>query len=235
MIAIGFKLVLLLKRHRDLTPDAFADAWLALEESDPIAPPGLVRRVFDRPFAGKAPIANASVSPYDAAEESWWERKWDTAEWIESHEHRDRWLPRRLELLAEPPSAIGGTPLLLWEPDSGIPEGAVKILVLPVARRGLTVQEFRNYWTGTHAELALGGPRTKERLVRLEDTPSDSTPSIFKRTQYDGIGVIAFESADALHAEFETDYYRQILAPDELRFTNPDFSRALLTTEVVLR
>jgi hypothetical protein len=235
MTAIAFKLVLLLKRRPDLTPDAFSDAWLALDGSDPVAPPGLVRRVFNRPFAGEAPIANAPVSPYDAAEESWWERKWDTAEWIESREHRARWLPRRLELLAEPPSAIGGVPLLLWGPDSGIPEGTVKILVLPVARRGLTVQEFRNYWTGTHAELALGGPGTMERLVRLENTPSDSAPSIFKRTQYDGIGTIAFESADALHAEFESDYYREILAPDEPRFTNPDFSRALLATEVVLR
>jgi hypothetical protein len=235
MTAIAYKLVLLLRRRPDLTPEAFADAWLALEESDPIAPRGLIRRVFDRPFAGEAPIANAAASPYDAAEESWWEQKWDTAEWTGSHEHRDRWLLRRLELLAEPPSAIGGAPLLLWERDGGIPEGAVKILVLPVARRGLTTQEFRDHWTGTHAELALGGPRTKERLARLEDTPSDSAPSLFKRTQYDGIGAITFESAGTLRAEFESDYYHQVLAPDEARFTNPDFSRALLTTEVSLR
>lgn len=231
--APGYKLVLLLKGRSDLTPPAFADSWLALEQDDPIAPYGLVRRVFDRPSVAHAPIANASAAPYDAVEESWWSCKSDAANWFLSAAYKNEWLPPRLGLLGGPPAAIGGRPSI-WEQKESLSVGQIKIVVLPVARPRLTVHEFRTYWTGRHAELALGGPLTKARLIRLEDTPSECAPSIFEATRYDGVGTITFASADALQAEFSSDYYRNHLAVDEPRFTVPAFSAAFLTTEVAL-
>ncbi len=83
--------------------------------------------------------------------------------------------------------------------------------------------------------LALGGPHTKDRLLRLEDTPAPaSATSRLERGPYDGVGAITFASLDALNAEFGSDYYRSTLAPDELRFTNPAASAALLTREISL-
>ena len=78
-------------------------------------------------------------------------------------------------------------------------------------------------------------PHTKDRLLRLEDTPAPaSASSRFEAGPYDGVGAITFASLDALAAEFGSDYYHSTLAPDELRFTNPAASAALLTREIPL-
>lgn len=236
MTDIAYKVVLLLKRRPDLTPEAFADAWLELAVKDPVNAPGLDRQVFDRPVVGQAPIANAPAAPYDAAEEYWFETKALAADWFLSRAFADHWLPPRLKLLDSRPDAVGGAPQVIWERSAAAdPKGAVKVIVLPVALRKLTVQQFVQHWTGPHAELALAGPDTKERLLRIEDTPAATTPTPFGETRYDGVGAITFESAEALAAEFSSDYYREHLAPDEPRFTDPVFSGALLTSPVSLR
>lgn len=138
-------------------------------------------------------------------------------------------------MLAGQPAAIGGVPRLLWGREVSGKAGEVKVIVLPVGLRRLRFQEFVDHWTGVHAQLALGGPRTKERLVRLEDTPAVGAPSLFERTRYDGVGTLTFESRDALAAEFGSDYYRENLAPDESRFADPALSAGLLTSPVTLR
>ena len=147
----------------------------------------------------------------------------------------DRWLPDHLELLAEPPAAIGGAPELIWERELPVDATPVRLLVLPVALRRMRFADFVDHWTSQHAQLALGGPQTKERLVSLEHTPAPiAPPARFARTRYDGVGAITFESPEALAAEFSSDHYQQVVAPDELRFTDPAFSAALITEPVTL-
>ncbi|ALJ21390.1 EthD domain-containing protein [Microbacterium sp. No. 7] len=233
MSSPAYKLTLLLKAREGLDPDVFADRWLKLEAADPLTAPGLVGHVFNRPLLGVAPIVNASSGVYDAAQETWWERKNDAADWFVSRAF-PAWLALRTPLLAARPDAVGGQPNVIWEQAEEEPGETVKVITVPVARRSLTVGEFSEYWTGTHAELALQGPGTKERLVRLEDTPAQPTPSPFTKNRYDGVGAITFSSEAALAAEFDSDYYRNTLAPDESRFSDPVFSTVLVTRPVAL-
>ena len=232
---ITYKLTILLERSPDLEPDEFSERWLELERADPVSAPGLVRYVFDRPYSAASPIAGATAAPYDAAVETWWRRKNDAADWVVSRQFEGEWLSRRLPLLAGRPAAVAGEPKVIWERDPAATATAVKVLVLPVALRRLRFQDFVDHWTGTHATLALEGPQAKERLVRLEHTPAPlQPPARFERTRFDGVGAITFESADALTAEFGSDRYRSVLAPDEARFTDAAYSAAFVTTPVEL-
>ena len=234
MADAGYKLVILVKSGSDLSPAAFTDAWAQLEREHPASSAGMLRYAFDAPLAGASPIANAPTAPFDAAVETWWDRKNSAADWVNSREF-EAWVNLRLELLAGRPTGIGGIPQVIWQSDQTIPASAVKVLILPVAARRLRFQEFAEHWTGEHSRLALGGPHTKERLLRLEDTPAPaSATSRLVRGLYDGVGAITFASLDALSAEFGSEYYRSTLAPDELRFTNPAASAALLTREIPL-
>jgi hypothetical protein len=229
----AYKLSLLLTPSPDRTDDAFAEAWLAHEAADPLGAEGLLRHVFGRPVAQRSPLTHVAAAPYRAVQETWWRRKNDAAQWFVSHGF-DRWLAARMPLLAQRPDAVGGAPVVLWEQPDADAADAVTVIIVPVGLRSLTATEFVAHWTGAHAELALGGPRTRERVLRLEDTPAHSTPSPFRKNRFDGVGAVTFASLDALTAEFDSPYYREEVAADEPRFSDAQFSTAFLTTPVVL-
>lgn len=231
MEPVAYKLVILLRSRGDLAPDAFAREWVRAEADDPVSAPGLVSYVFDAPLEGPSPIAGAPAGPFDAAIETWWERKNDAANWVVTREFQDGWLARRRPLLDAHPSAVGGAPRVIWDREASADADPVKLLILPVALRRLRFPEFVDHWTGDHARLALEGPGATERLLRLEDTPAaGDPPSRFSRGRYDGVGAVTFVSAAAAAAEFSSDHYRERLAPDERRFTDPTVSTAFLTT-----
>lgn len=229
----AFKLVLLLRSDDAHDAEAFADAWMALDLAHPIDAAGLLAAAFNAPAAGRVPISHVGAAPFDAALETWWERKNDAADWVVSRGFSEHWLPRRETLLAARPTGIGGAPQLLWESNAPVPPEAVKVFTLPVSRRRLSFAEFSAHWTGAHAQLALDGPGTRERLLRLEDTPAPlGVGTRLERGRYDGVGALTFASVDALQAEFATDHYREKVAADELVFTEPEFSAGILTREI---
>ena len=121
MTAAGYKLVILLKARAGLAADAFADAWVQLEREDQVSSPGMLRYAFDAPLAGPSPIENAPTAPFDAAVETWWDNKNSAADWVVSRAFVEQWLPRRLELLASRPTAIGGIPQVIWEREEPSP------------------------------------------------------------------------------------------------------------------
>nr|WP_274637171.1 EthD domain-containing protein [Microbacterium bovistercoris] len=231
----AYKLTLLLTRRSELSQSAFVDAWLTRERRRPIVATGLVRHVFHAPVPGQRPIVGADAAPYDAVVETWWKRTNDAADWVTSHEFEQQWLVDRGELLGERPAAVGGRPNLIWERELTDAMTPVTVIVLPVARGSLRFSEFEDHWTGAHAQLALAGPGAKSRLVSIEDTPAPvPPPACFTSTRYDGVGAITFASPEALAAEFDNAWYREQLAPDERRFTNPDASSALVCTPIDL-
>lgn len=229
----AFKMVLLLRSHEDLPVEEFTRAWSDLDTTVPLDAPGLIDAVFDAPTTETPPIENVAAAPFDAAVETWWERKNDAADWVVSAGFGARWLEPRLRLLAGIPTAIGGAPQALWASPDATPAEAVKVLTLPVAPRRLSFADFAEHWTGTHARLALDGPGTRDRLLRMENTPAPlSLSSRLGQGRFDGVGALTFASMDALAEEFRSDYYHRVLAPDEVRFTNPEFSVALVTREM---
>lgn len=230
-----YKLTLLLQRRADLTPEAFADAWVELERDRPTRSRGLERCVFHRAMSGASPIANAAAAPYDAVIETWWTRKNDAADWVVSSAFADDWSAPRQQLLAGRPAAVGGIPQVIWQREGDADEAPVALIVLPVARRSLRFDEFVAHWTGAHAALALGGPGSRDRVTFLEDTPAPiAAPSQFVRTRYDGVGSITFASAEAMAEEFASEHYRSTVAPDEARFTDASASGVFVGTPVVL-
>jgi hypothetical protein len=228
----GYKLVVLLPAPLEMSTGRFADAWDDLDHRSPASAPGLIRYVFNEPMAEPPPIANAGHPPFVAAAETWWDRKNSAADWVVSASFRNEWLPPRLELLGRRPTAVGGIPQLIWEAPEQPGPDAVTVFTLPVASQRLRFQEFVDHWTGPHARLALSSPGVEHRLLRLEDTPAPKPATTqLEHGRYDGVGTLTFASLDALRAEFDSDYYRSELAPDELRFTTPTASHALLTRE----
>lgn len=229
----AFKLVLLLRSSGTHDTGSFIDAWTRLDLENPIDAPGLLAAAFNGPVAGRVPISHIGAAPFDAALETWWARKNDAADWVVSRAFSDDWLPRRLAILAARPTGIGGAPQVLWESDAPVPPDAVKVFTLPVSRRRMRFVEFSSHWTGQHAQLALEGPGTRERLLRLEDTPAPLGASTrLQHSRYDGVGALTFASLDALDEEFATEHYRDKVAADELTFTEPEFSAGILTREI---
>ena len=233
MSDVGYKLVLLLRSSDALAPGEFAPAWAEQERHSPTSAAGLLRSVLDAPIPLAAPVATAATSPFDAAVETWWDKKNSAADWVTSREFRERWMPGRRGLLGAAPMAVGGIPQVIWAADEDAGDETVKVVTLPVSSRRLRLQDFAERWTVDHARLALSGPGFTQRVRRIEYTPAPlRPPPIFAIGRYDGVGAITFASIDALRAEFESDYYRTTLAPDETRFADPTASAAFVTVEV---
>ena len=53
----------------------------------------MLRYAFDAPLAGPSPIENAPTAPFDAAVETWWDKKNSAADWVVSRAFVEQWLP----------------------------------------------------------------------------------------------------------------------------------------------
>src|SRR5206468_8927367 len=105
----------------------------------------------------------------------------------------------------------------------------IKLIILARRRADFTRQQFQDYWIETHIPLALGGPHTRERLLSLElCLPNDVPIAATRAALFDGASAMFFESAAAFQSEFAGEYYREVLANDEPRFSDGANSRALM-------
>jgi hypothetical protein len=230
---MSVKLILLLKRRADLSEAAFGDAWRAAAQRHASAGAAApVRHVHNRALGGDMPIENAPAADFDGVDELWFADAAALTGWLASEAAGDRWLRDAGELLAEPPRAIAGEPQVIWQ-QGGLAPDPIKIITLPVRRAGLSQAAFSDHWIKTHSALALQGPRTRERLRRLEVCPSGvPLPASLLAAAFDGAGAIEFGRRADLAAEFESDHYRTVLAPDEPRFTDPQRSSAIMVEPV---
>jgi hypothetical protein len=228
-----FKVMLLLKRREGLSAADFTHQWRmgAQAEADRAAP-GLLRQVHNRPLGDEMPIENAPPAPFDGVDEYWFADAAAALAHFTAH-----WPVPREALLGQPVQAMGGTPRLVWERPAAPAPDAVKIITLPVRRAGMTLADFDHHWVHVHSGLALQGPQTRERLQRLEPCPRDEAVSFaaFAEAPFDGAGTIEFASRADLQAEFAGAHYREVMAPDEPRFTDPSRSAAMMVAPMVLR
>lgn len=227
-----YKVALLLSRAGGMTPTAFSGAWQA---AAPMAAPGLVSRCFNEPTAIAARIENAPPAAFDGVEELEFETAAQANAHLGSDQFLRQWLgPRRALLGAEVLIISGETTRVFDNPDARRNESGVKVLTLPVRRPGMTVAAFKHHWLVVHSGLARSGPNAAKHLVTAESTPADHLAFTGLITApFDGIGVIRFTSPGALAAEFASDHYRNVMAPDEPRFTDPATSRAMPVRETM--
>jgi hypothetical protein len=228
-----YKVVLLLKAAPSITAVAFSKAWLAAPL--PAWPRGLAGYFHNIADVADVPIENAPPAAFDAADEFLFDDFDDAAAFFGSDAFARDWLDPRRHLLGQPILAISGGARTVWDGGHVPAADTVKVVTLPMRRPGMAIAAFVHHWLDTHAGLALSGPGTQDRLVRLVSTPADRR--LFAHVQlapFDGVGIVQFVSLDAFKAEFSSDHYRTVLAPDEPRFTDPLHSRAMTVRETAV-
>lgn len=217
-----FKVIELLTAADGIDGADLADGWLAASRANA---DGLVRHVVNRVLATRSPLVGADVPTYAAIGEYWFEdaaagRRFVAAAGDAGH-----------PLLAHPPIRLGGVP---QRRVSRAPEEAslgVKIMILASRRPGLSFADFVDHWANRHIPLAIEHPPTAARLLEHEICPIDRSPDGVE-PPFDGIAAIRFRDAAALKAEIESDHYRDVLAPDEARFSDPARTCGLMVTAI---
>ncbi|MDT0510233.1 EthD domain-containing protein [Novosphingobium sp. MMS21-SN21R] len=228
MTPVAYKIALLLRRDPGLDRASFVRQWLEHTSIPPL--PQLLSRRFSADAGRDVPIENVATLAYDGVDELVFESRAGAEAGMADPALR-QWLDARRVMLSCAPDAISGTAVPIWARDADRSH-AVKIFTLPIRRAGMTMDSFASHWIDRHAGLALAGPCTRERLLCLESTPADRAEWHGLTTaNFDGIGVIMFDSPESLAAEFASDHYRTVMAPDEPRFTDPQHSRALMMQE----
>lgn len=225
-----FKVVLLLRRRAELSQSVFADAWTELWRNAPVKPE-LLRHVHNRPLAEDMPIENVSAATFDAMDELWFRHAADAGRFFA--DHADEGTASPLGRLAQPPfAAVGGEPIQPWRREVLADDRPVKVVTLPVRRPGIAWEDFYEHWTQRHWPLAINGPGAGEALLNVDMCGArNDPPAGLGAAPFDGVGTIVFRSLEAMQEQFSTAYYRDVLAPDELRFTDPARSRGLLVRE----
>lgn len=229
-----YKVALFLARDPAIEASDFSGRWLSAVPPRSW-PKGLLQHVHNAAALAAVPIENAPPAPFDAVDEFVFDSSDAAATWLGSDVFASDWLGPRTALLAGPVKAVSGPAVQVWAQAHGRSAEAVKILTLPVRRQGMAMAAFAEHWIVTHAGLALAGPGTRDRLLRLVSTPADGRIfSAFEAAPFDGIGIIEFDSPASLDAEFAGDHYRKVMAPDEPRFTDPASSRAMMVRETIV-
>ncbi len=228
-----YKVALFLTRDPVIDAGDFSSRWLSA--IPPSRPTGLSEYVHNSAAPIEVPIKNAPCAPFDAVDEFVFSTADTAAAWFASEDFAREWLGPRARLLSTPIKSVSGPAVPVWHQDRAAPVDAIKILTLPVRRAGMSMASFAKHWIVTHAGLALAGPNTRERLLLLTTTPADGhTYPAFELAPFDGIGIIKFDSAVSLNTEFASEHYREVMAPDEARFTDTAQSRAMMVRETIV-
>ncbi|NHN39882.1 EthD domain-containing protein [Pseudomaricurvus alcaniphilus] len=231
-----YKVILLLSLSAEFSLDQFSAKWVALPWASIKENSVVVSHVHNRGIPGAIPIQNAPAAEFDAIEEFWFASEADAITYFSSYAFREFWNFYCSDMLASEPMTLSGKPSLLWVREVDFSPDPLKIITLPVRNSVMTQEEFAHHWVYVHSPIGLAGPGTKERLQRLEPMPADDERvTEFIVAPFDGAGSIEFSDKKHLQIEFSSDYYKENLAPDELRFTDPSKSFALMVIPFLIQ
>ena len=124
---------------------------------------------------------------------------------------------------------IAGTVAPIWNTNLELN----KILILGSKKQELSIQQYRDYWIGVHGPLAMRNPAARALRGRVEYCAADRSQFTgLTLSMYDGIASIYFkESFERFRREMFNEYYRTVLAPDELKFSDPNRCCAVVVEE----
>ena len=110
---------------------------------------------------------------------------------------------------------------------------AAKVLVLGAGKRELTIEQYRHHWINVHGPLAMENPGGRDVRGRVEYCPADPLSLTgLELGSFDGVASIYVKgSLQVFQKEVNNDYYRDVLKPDEHRFSDPFRSVAIIVSE----
>ncbi len=108
----------------------------------------------------------------------------------------------------------------------------LKVYILCRRRPDLTHEQFVKHWRDIHAPLFSSQPDTKRYVRRyIQSRVTGDRPERFVLGETDGIVQLWFDDMDGFNAFFTSQSYRDVIRPDEERFTDPKRCEFFFSTE----
>jgi hypothetical protein len=232
-----YKVYRFLNRLPAVSPDQFTSCWRN-GYADAIVKaasgfPGLLKYAQNVSIPAGSPIENAPTVDIDGIDEFWFKDASAAELFFLSDIYLKTLLPFEETFIDRQVSTTTcGSLHVMWHRQANKKENPIKVIIQAARKASLTHEEFRHYWLEVHSPLSMKSPEAHDHVQRVEFCPSDMLLlGRFNPNSCDGVGALWFDSIDHLKAEFSSDYYRDTLAPDEKKFTNPDRSRGSLVEE----
>ncbi|KAL2611674.1 hypothetical protein R1flu_023366 [Riccia fluitans] len=117
----------------------------------------------------------------------------------------------------------------------------VKLVVMVKRKKGMSFEEFDKYWTEKHGPLLCSLPIFKEKTIKYNQMHLDVSKMreygtengfpIFK--DFDGMLEVYARSYQDFEAVFASDDYKNIIIPDEEKFTDREGIRMFFVQDEV--
>ena len=108
----------------------------------------------------------------------------------------------------------------------------LKLYILVRRRADMTHEQYLKHWQGVHAPLYTSQPDAKRYVRRyIQSRVTGDRPERFVLGETDGIVQLWFDDMDGFNAFFTSQSYRDVIRPDEERFTDPKRCEFFFSTE----
>jgi uncharacterized protein (TIGR02118 family) len=98
----------------------------------------------------------------------------------------------------------------------------LKVYILVRRRSDLTHEQYVEHWRDRHAPLYLSQPDAKRYVRRyIQSRITGDKPQGMLLGEVDGIVQLWFDDMDGFNAFANSQSYREVIRPDEERFTDP--------------
>ncbi len=111
----------------------------------------------------------------------------------------------------------------------------LKVDILSRRLERLTHAQYLAHWRDVHAPLFRSQPIVKQYVRRyIQSRIIDDRPRGLFNSSVDGVVQLWFDDMDGYKAFYASDNYRDVIQPDEQRFTDADRSEMIFTHETVI-
>ncbi len=109
----------------------------------------------------------------------------------------------------------------------------LKLYILSRRKNGMTHEQYVTHWRDVHGPMFASQPDTKKYVRRyIQSRITPDIPKALPITEVDGIVQLWFDDIAGMNAFFDSPSYKNVIQPDELRFTEPSRCEFFLANEV---